>query len=186
MARVIILNGPSSAGKSTLARALQDISEADWLHVSMDDFMAMLPDGSERDPRWFVVEGGSDPAGFPLVSITNGPLGEQLLSAMRSFVAEAAVRGLDIVVDEVATAAEIADYRSRLGAHALTVVKIDAGLEVLERREMARGNRMIGLARRQSATLHEGVAYDLEIDTGASTAGECAKAILARIGAGVA
>lgn len=157
MARVIVLNGASSAGKSTLAKVLQEVSDTDWLHVAMDDFMAMLPDGSECDPRWFVVEEGSDPAGLPLVSITNGPRGANLLAAMRSFVAEAAGRGLDVVVDDVATAADVADYRSRLAAHSICVVKVDASPDILERRERARRDRMIGLARQQSATLHEGV-----------------------------
>ncbi len=41
--RIIILNGASSSGKTTLARALQDELPGDWLRLSIDDLVAALP-----------------------------------------------------------------------------------------------------------------------------------------------
>ena len=55
MARVIVLNGISSAGKTSLAREVQKLSTRDWLLVSMDAFIAMIPDGKGNAPR--VVRG---------------------------------------------------------------------------------------------------------------------------------
>ena len=46
---VILLNGVSSAGKTTLAKAIQKCAGDIWLHVAMDSFVAMLPDGREFD-----------------------------------------------------------------------------------------------------------------------------------------
>ena len=44
-APVIYLNGTSSSGKSTIARALQaQLVDRVFLHVAEDSFFAMLPD----------------------------------------------------------------------------------------------------------------------------------------------
>ncbi len=40
---VVILNGASSAGKSSVARALQRLAGRPMLHVALDAFLAMLP-----------------------------------------------------------------------------------------------------------------------------------------------
>ena len=53
--QVIVLNGVSSSGKTTLAKAIQKYGEDIWLHVAMDNFVAMLPDGREFDRDWFPV-----------------------------------------------------------------------------------------------------------------------------------
>ena len=43
MVRVIYLNGTSSAGKSSIARALQERTDELYLHVQLDVFMQMVP-----------------------------------------------------------------------------------------------------------------------------------------------
>lgn len=178
---VIILNGPSSAGKTTLAKAIQKYSRDIWLHVAMDSFIAMLPDGSEFDREWFpVTDVAIDGGTFPRIS--NGPRGEALLARMRELVAGLSESGFNALVDEVADAATIADYRRRLGA-ACFVVKVDAPLPELERRERERGDRMIGLAREQSARIHKGITYDLEVDTQADTPDALARRVLSAVAA---
>src|SRR5262245_45217879 len=49
--RVIILNGASSSGKSTLAKALQRAIDEPFMYVSSDQFVAggMLPERRERE-----------------------------------------------------------------------------------------------------------------------------------------
>lgn len=54
-----------------------------------------------------------------------------------------------------------------------------APLDVLEAREHARGDRLIGLARCQYGRVHRGMIYDLEIDTAVASALECARKIKA-------
>ena len=164
MSRVIVLNGISSAGKTTLARAVQGLATQDWLLVSMDQFIAMIPDGKELQPDWFVVRDETVDAARPKVSITNGPKGRLLLQAMRAFVADAADGGNDVIVDDVCTAEEIADYRNRLRHHDLRVVKVSVSLEDAERREIARGDRMIGLAREQAGRIHRDIDYDFTLE----------------------
>lgn len=56
MARIIILNGVGSAGKSSIARALQDITAEPYLYVAMDAFLDMLPAAYEDHPDGFIYE----------------------------------------------------------------------------------------------------------------------------------
>jgi chloramphenicol 3-O phosphotransferase len=57
------------------------------------------------------------------------------------------------------------------------LVGVHARLETLEAREKARGDRLIGLARWQFDRVHNGMVYDLEIDTDHASPAECALAI---------
>ena len=58
-------------------------------------------------------------------------------------------------------------------------VRCDAG--VAAGRELARGDRITGMAASQADLVHHGVAYDLQVDTTHSEALECAQAIAARL-----
>lgn len=174
--QVIILNGVSSSGKTTLAKAIQKYASDIWLHVAMDTFVAMLPDGREFDREWFPVTQVSH-EGDNLPRVSNGPSGESLLGQMRQLVQQMAKSGFNVIVDEVAESAEIDDYRYRLGASCM-VVKVDAPLSELQRRERERGDRLLGLAREQSSRLHEGIAYDLVVDTHAQTPDALAREVL--------
>jgi chloramphenicol 3-O phosphotransferase len=180
-ANVIILNGVSSSGKTTLAKAIQKYAHEIWLHVAMDTFIAMLPDGREFDREWFPMAEVSR-EGVVLPQIINGPSGEALLLEMRRLVRGLSETGFYVIVDEVAEADAIADYRARLGRNCF-VVKVDAPLSELERREKERGERLVGLAREQSDRVHTGVTYDLEVDTHARTPDALARQILERIAA---
>ncbi|MEM7689589.1 MAG: AAA family ATPase [Pseudomonadota bacterium] len=179
--RVIILNGVSSAGKTTLARAIQAQADRTFLHVEMDRFISFLPDGDEFKPEWFELIKVKTSNGT-LPRIANGPRGSKLLKVMRQFVVDAAREGLDLVVDEVCHASDIANYRSGLAGCTTCFVKVDAPMKELERREEARGDRLIGLAREQSGHLHVGIAYDLEVDTSASDPAALANRILTHTG----
>ena len=175
--QVIVLNGASSAGKTTLAKAIQKYAGDIWLHVAMDSFVAMLPDGREFDRDWFPLDEITRD-GHTLPRIANGPRGDALLARMRELVERLAESGFNAVVDEVADAPVIADYRRRLGPACL-IVKVDAPLSELERRERERADRLIGLAREQSARVHTGIVYDLEVDTGKDTPDALARRVLA-------
>ncbi len=177
--QIVILNGVISSGKTTLAKAIQKYGEDIWPHVAMDNFVAMLPDGKEFDREWFPVT-QVERDGTTLPYIGNGPGGESLLSQMRQLVESLGQAGFNVLVDDVAEAAVIADFRRRLGASCF-VVKVDAPLTELERRERERGDRLIGLAREQSSRLHDGIQYDLEVDTHAETPDALARRVLSAV-----
>jgi chloramphenicol 3-O phosphotransferase len=163
-ARIVMLNGVGSAGKSSIAKALQEVTETPFLHVSMDVFCEMLPPGYFDHPEGFRFINGEE-SGEPSVAIETGPVGARLMDGMRHAIAALAERGNDLIVDDVMLGEEPIEYRRLLAPYRVHWVGILASLEVLEARERSRGDRLIGLARWQFNKVHAGRCYDLEIDT---------------------
>jgi chloramphenicol 3-O phosphotransferase len=179
---VIVLNGVSSVGKSSTARAFQTIAARTFLHVAMDAFLEMLPDGFFGDPRgyWFETE---DDGGAPKTLVRVGPECARAMRAMRAAIAAMAGAGHDLIVDDVIfDPADVDDYRRRLAGADLRFVGLFAPLALAEAREKARGDRVPGLARGQHDLVHRGIAYDLAIDTSATTALDNARRIKAAFG----
>ena len=165
MSHVVLLNGVSSVGKGSVAKALQRIAARPMLHVQMDAFLEMMPPGTFGAPEGYTFETREE-AGKPVTAVTSGPILETAMRSLRASVGAMADAGADLVVDEVMwNPADLADYRRRLAAHAFHVVGLFAPLDVVERREKARGGRTLGLARWQYDKVHGGMAYDLELDT---------------------
>jgi chloramphenicol 3-O phosphotransferase len=174
--RIIVLNGAGSAGKSLIAKALQAIAAEPFLHVAMDDFLDMLPevymdhrDGLRFEP---IEENGK-----PAVAVKVGPAARRLLRGMRRAIAALARAGNNVIVDDVMLNDDWADYAACLSGFDVKLVGVFAPLEVLEARELERGDRLIGLARWQFARVHRGKVYDFEIDTSVMTPIECAELI---------
>jgi chloramphenicol 3-O phosphotransferase len=178
-ARIILLNGVGSAGKSSIAKALQTITAEPFLHVEMDTFIAMLPDALQDHMDGFSYQ-TIQRDGKPSVVIGTGPVGARTLRGMRHAIAAMAGQGNNLIVDDVLCNGEISDYLELLSAFDLHVVGVRAPLEVLEAREALRGDRMPGLARWQYERVHKGIDYDLEVDSGVLTPLDCARRIQQR------
>jgi chloramphenicol 3-O phosphotransferase len=154
-----VLNGAGSVGKSTLARAIQATASVPFLHVQMDAFLEMLPPALQDGPEGFAYLPG--PAG---VEIEMGPVGARLIDGMHRAVAALATAGNDLIFDTVMERGAAFDLRRALEPMRGFFVGLVAPLEVIEAREGARGDRMIGLARVQAGRVHAGQSYDLELD----------------------
>ena len=184
--RAVIVNGTSSAGKSSIIGAFVERRAREgecWIAMGIDDFNAKLP------WRWLDVPGVAGPFGGDGVRFVGdddsrvvevGDVGRRLFAAYRRSVAACVRAGLDVVVDEVAFDAEaVADWRSALGDLPVTWVGVRCDPEVAAAREAARGDRALGLARGLSAVVHEAIDDDLELDSTTATPEELA-AVLAR------
>ena len=180
-ARIILLNGVGSAGKSSIAKALQAMTAEPFLHVQMDAFLEMLPQALQETMPGFAFETGWE-GGKPSVAIQAGPVGKRLMQGMRHAIAAMARHGNNLIVDDVMLGEEMAEYRRLLSDFELFSVGVLAPLDVLEARETARGDRLPGLARWQFGRVHEGMRYDLEVDTSRLTPPECARRIQQRFG----
>jgi len=179
--RIVLLNGVGSVGKGSVAKALQSIARGWFLHVTMDGFLDMLPERYFGDPEAMTFE-KREQDGHPVVDIHTGPVVERALAGMRRAVAALAASGNDLIVDDVYTAREAPEYAVLLASFRVHRIGLFAPLEVLEERERARGDRAIGLARGQFAALHEGLSYDLELNTSELSAMQCAERIRDRFG----
>ena len=180
-ARIILLNGVGSAGKSSIAKALQTITAVPFLHVEMDIFIAMLPDALQDHADGFSYE-TIQRDGKPSVVIRTGPVGARTLRGMRHAIAAMAGQGNDLIVDDVLCNGEISNYLELLSAFDLHLVGVMAPLDILEAREAVRADRLPGLARWQYERVHENMDYDLEVDTSVLTPLECARRIQRKFG----
>jgi len=175
--KIIILNGAGSAGKGSIAKALQAVTNEPFLHVQMDTFIAMLPEAYSNHPDGFSYQTVDDDDGNPVVVIKAGPIGERALRGMRHAIAAMADQGNNLIVDDVMLEGEAAEYIKLLAKFDVFFVGVFAPLNVLETRERQRADRMIGLARWQYDRVHRNMKYDLEVDTSCATSMECANLI---------
>ncbi len=179
--RVVLLNGVGSAGKSSIAKALQTIAATPLLHVQMDSFLDMLPEALQDHPETFRYRTVSED-GHSAVAIETGPVGGRLLQGIREAVAAMARAGNDLIVDDVLIGESDDAYRQLLVGVTFHTVGVFAPLEVLEARESVRGDRLPGLARWQFGRVHRDMQYDLEVDTSTASAMECALTIKQSLG----
>lgn len=167
---VILLIGTSSAGKSTLARELEEILPSPHLLFSLDAFFAMVP------KPWGGARGGplsrdgfryeeNEIDGVPAKRIGYGDYGWRVLTGMHDAAAALAHAGLDLVIDEMLLDRRVyEDWARALREVDVLVVRVECALPDLEARERARGSR-IGLARGHLSDNE--VPADLVVDTGA-------------------
>ena len=183
MAQIILLNGVGSAGKSSIAKALQALSSQPFLHVQMDAFIEMLPAQYGDHPEAWTYAQVSN-SSLPEIAISEGPLGRRLLQGMRHSVKALAGQGLDLVVDDVLMGNSdpgILEYNALLSDFSFRKVGVFASLNTLEAREKQRGDRLLGLARWQFDRVHHGMHYDLEIHTDTISPAEIAQKFAERL-----
>ena len=174
---ILVLNGTSSAGKTSLAKALQRRWNGPLLAVGIDTVVFALPGRWLNPPRWhevFVYTGEGDS-----LQITAGPLGDRLVAGLHRSVAALAGEGFDVVVDHVLLSPGwVADAAEALAARAVLSVGVRCPLAEVVRREAARGDRTLGQARAQLDVVHAYAGYDVEVDTSLSDPDECAALVM--------
>ncbi len=173
---IILLNGTSSAGKTSIAKALQKIMEAPYLHVPIDSFGEMAP-GPEKL---------GEPGSRQWQSVFN-----RVLSGFHHSLAALADAGSNLIVDHILVQGGepqnwLEECLDQIAPFNTYLVGVHCPLEELRRREMARGDRGLGLAERQFSQVHQHGVYDLEVDTSLLSAEECALQIKERVECGPA
>ncbi|MEM6947244.1 MAG: AAA family ATPase [Pseudomonadota bacterium] len=172
---VIFLNGCTSAGKSSIAHALQQRAETPHLLTGIDDGFAMLAPRLHNHPDGFFFDRDARGA----VRLNFGAAGRAALHAHQQAAAAIAASGVDLILDEVILSPDLLEaWRGCLAGVDTFWVGVHCDLEELERREIARGDRVPGQARGQFALVHEDLDYDFEVDTTHTPAGVCAAEIL--------
>lgn len=164
MATIVVLNGTSSSGKTTLARAFQELAGSVFLNFSIDSILYSLP----RSAIDRLIAGSE---------ISNLPYPE-LDAAYYACVRALAALGRDLVTDNaIVTRAQAERMIEAVAGHRVLLVSVFAPTEVLEQRERARGDRRPGMAVRQAATIDQWLDYDLRIDTSVESASAAAERI---------
>lgn len=175
---VILLNGATSAGKSSLTRALQARLPKPYLHMGVDSFLAMLPPRlhDSTDGVRFTRGGAGE------VQLRLRPAGQALERAFHRSVRAAVDQGLRVIVGDVLLEPWLLqDWVDALNGVDLLIVGVFCRLEELERRELARGDRVPGQARSQVGVVHAHVRYDLTVDTSELTIDAAAERVAAHV-----
>jgi len=175
MTQVIVLNGGSSSGKTGIARCLQAILPRPWLRLGVDDLVAALPPS--------VLGSASGIAFGEQGEVSVGADFSVAQLAWLAGVAAMARAGARVIYDDVFLAGGASQERigARLAGLDVLWVGVRCDPEIAAGREVARGDRVGGMAASQATMVHEGVSYDVEVDTSHTESLACARLIAAQV-----
>jgi chloramphenicol 3-O phosphotransferase len=159
--RVILLNGPPSCGKTTLARAMLPLLGGPWFHRSLDDFRAGYLE------RYWREDDGS-----LFARVLVGYLG-----ALRAM----ALAGNNVVAEAVVTPDRTQLYADAFKGLPVVLVGVTCALTTAVEREHTRRDRLGGplvLPADAFAAVHAGFDYDVEVDTTTGTPQTLASAVV--------
>ena len=158
--QIILLNGPSSSGKSTLARALQrlilDKRSARYGVVSIDDYLKMSPSETIYEDDVFDISDALCNKALEMLETRDG-----------------------VIIDHVITSERIFEHlKEKLYSGHMIMVHISCPLYLLRKRELERGDRSPGSAEASEKYLFPKEGYDLVVDTSMKSPAENALVIL--------
>jgi len=171
--KIIIINGASSSGKTSIIKAVQKVMEEPYLDAGLDRFLWMLPKRYLDRPLWDDVLGLADRA---------GEAGYHLVHGMHHAIATLARCGMNVVADHVLVEPEwLRECAVLFADMPAWFIGVRCPLVVLEEREKSRGDRTLGQARLQHELVHAHGIYDLEVDTSLLSPDECAEQVRQRV-----
>lgn len=190
MAKLIILNGSSSSGKTTLAQTLQEELDVPYQYLSLDQFRDGLPErvrglnaptDSEGASGLNVVPQQID--GQPATRIEFGPFGEKVLRVMRMTATQLVSDGVPTIVDDLfLTPSALQTYLDCCDYSKTWLIGVNCSVEVLAQRELNRTGRFPGTALEHHKRVHQDVEhYDLLLDTSEKTPLETAAEVILRL-----
>jgi chloramphenicol 3-O phosphotransferase len=165
--RIILLNGASSSGKTTIGRALLPLLPDPWFFIPVDAVNAMRSTVHTR-------------------VLNEAEIDEMLTRTRLGYhraVAALASAGNDVIMDyPLSEPWRTADLVSTLAEYDVTLVEVRCSPAELDRREQRRGDRPLGLARSQTAVYTHG-RPDITVDTTTATPEACAQEIATALNA---
>jgi chloramphenicol 3-O phosphotransferase len=157
--KIILLNGVSSSGKSSLANAIVK-RLPDHFHYSIDDFDLIIDRMEDRE-------------------------NERLIPISTEYYFHRTIRmfsdsGINLVVDQILHNDDtLRDCVNTLEGYPVYFVGVHCPLYELANRERERGDRTLGLSNEQLKYVHQqNEAYDIEVNTGHDTMELCVDKIV--------
>ncbi|CAH1205699.1 Chloramphenicol 3-O phosphotransferase [Paenibacillus auburnensis] len=171
---IVLLNGTSSSGKTSISMELKNQKEILFHHLSIDDFFVNYNDFIDTkfpdiEPTREVEDVGR---------ILFDPINSLYYATIKLF----SEMGLNVIVDTVIdNDKRFNDFLDLFFDHSILFVGVLCSKEELARREQIRGDRKIGLANSQYDKIYSFNEYDLEVNTEELSPTECAGNILSFI-----
>lgn len=171
---VILLNGPSASGKSSIQKKIQEHFDEPYIRLGIDNlFDGILPDYyglgevepkgkfNEKDIRYVEIFEINDKKAIKLFI---GPIGRKIISGMHKSIAAYARSGCNVVVDYILyDQTWFPELLSELKGLKVYYVGIKYPIEVIEEREKKRATSPVGHARSHYKEVHTFDQYDLTI-----------------------
>ncbi|WP_373973898.1 AAA family ATPase [Chitinibacter sp. SCUT-21] len=152
--QVIILNGCSSSGKTSIAKALQEILPQQYLNFSIDSVLYALP----------LSDLAAMQRGEPIQR--RGHDFGQLVRAYHYAIPGLLQAGCHLILDNAwCERGEKRELLTELAGYRVLLVGVHCELDELAAREQARGDRAIGMAAWEFERVHQEISYDLQIST---------------------
>lgn len=161
MKQIIVVNGVSSSGRTSLVTQFCLMTGTEYRKTHIDEFIKTL------SPHEWEKWAGTDTGWSEIGKRYNHYLAD-LSHSFEKIIADAFYI--------LPTARE--HLFSLFGRRHVFYVQLFCELHELERREVARGDRPIGLARSQFDTLYSFADYDLKIDSTEKSIKTCAEELL--------
>jgi len=181
---IIILNGTSSSGKTSIAKAFQKMADKPFLHCCIDQYVGMMPEKylglnpekgePAREGIYFEM---SKNGSYTHVKTQLGPAGLSMMKGMHRSFSAMALEGNHLIIDDVIPKVMLKNYLSIFKPFQVFFIGVHCPLKELERREEKRQDRIPGTARAQIRKIHDPGLYDLELDTSLQKPAECIKLI---------
>lgn len=168
--QVVLLNGVSSSGKSSIARQLLIDLERTYFHMSVDMIGAMRSETRTHE--------------LDATAITD--VLRRTRAGFHRAVTGMALAGNDIIMDYVLSEPwRLRDCLTVMRGIDVVFVGVHCSLDELQHRERQRGDRPTGTAASQIESVHAHKSYDLEVDTSTDTIEACSAQIKAFLDSGL-
>lgn len=182
--KFIVLNGGSSAGKSSIAKEFQELAPECWMHLGIDVFWYAIPpsqiDLERVRPEYYSWEVAVDDEGLESLSLTPGPLLEKAMHARYVAIKAFLDEGLNVIADDLIWTREwLVDLLTIFHGYQVWLVGVHVSDEEGARREGPRDHRIAGANRGSARAAHADLEYDVELDTTGTPVTELARRLLA-------
>lgn len=168
---IVLLNGTSSSGKTSISNELLAQKDIVFHHLSVDDFIKDFFNNkflADTEPAREIAE-------QTIMEIMFDPINSLYYATVKLY----SEMGLNVVVDTVIDNDKwFNDCLDAFNDHPTLLIGVMCSKEELIRREEQREDRNIGLAASQFNQIYSIDEYDVEVNTEELTPSECADKIL--------
>lgn len=180
--KLVIINGGSSAGKTSMAQEFQEIAAEPYFLLGIDCFWFSMPqkfiDLDRVTPEHYGWCQEKTDEGVEYFRILPAHyLNENMLARYKAMTGYLD-RGLNVLADEVLWSRDwLIESLKVFEPYTCYYVGVFCDDDELSRREIQRGDRWLGWARGSNIYAHKDAIYDLKIDSSKLTPLECAELI---------
>lgn len=167
--KVIIVNGGSSAGKTSLCHAFQNLACEPYFLLGIDMFWFTMPpkeiDLETVSSNYYSWCQEESPEGLKYFRILPGHLLNEIMLARYKAMTAYLDRGLNIIADEVFWSCDwLLESLRCFAPYTSYYVGVYCQDSEMSRREVQRGDRYLGWARGSQIYSHKELIYDLSFD----------------------